>query len=337
MLDLTTLQKIDSNRMYEIYDKWPSIAKNAFELKYEKKIFTDIEHLIFAGMGGSGSIGDIFSSILSKSMIHVNVVKGYDLPKTANSKTLVVITSVSGDTAETLSVLKSAHKLRCKIIAFSSGGKIKKYCVKNKIQYLRVPMYHSPRASFTNYLYTMLNVLYSSLQIKREDIIESISQLEKLGKEINSSNLTESNHSLELAKWITDIPIIYYPFGLQSVAIRFKNSLQENAKMHVFVEDGIEVCHNGIVSWERESNVHPILLQGQDDHIKTKERWEIIENLFQIKNINYKKIMSNKGNILSKLISLIYLVDYSTIYKAVLDNIDPSPVKSIDFVKKYLK
>jgi len=52
-----------------------------------------------------------------------------------------------------------------------------------------------------------------------------------------------------------EIPLIYYPYGLQAAAIRFKNSLQENSKIHVISEDVIETCHNGIVSWESKSNV----------------------------------------------------------------------------------
>src|SRR5207245_8500340 len=105
-------------------------------------------HIVFAGMGGSGSIGDIFSSILSNANIHVSIVKGFTLPKTVDSNTLVVTTSVSGNTAESLFILDSAKKIDCKILAFSSGGKMQEYCANNKIEYRRIPQFHSPRASF---------------------------------------------------------------------------------------------------------------------------------------------------------------------------------------------
>jgi len=336
-VDLSKLEKYDSKKMYAVYDKWPEIARKSFESKQILVDFDGIKHIIFAGMGGSGAIGDIFASVLSKSNIHVNVIKGYILPKTANSDTLVIVTSVSGNTTETLSVLKSAQKLNCKIIAFSSGGEMLEYCKENKIMYRVITQYHSPRASFTSYLYTMLKVLHLTLKIKHEDILESIEGLEKINKEINSLNLNDCNPALKLAKWITGMTMIYYPFGLQSASIRFKNSLQENAKMHVFSEDVIEACHNGIVAWERKSNIQPILITGQDDHVKTKERWYIIKEFFQQNKIEYKEIISVNGNILSKIINLIYLLDYSTIYKAVLNEIDPSPVKSIDFIKEKVK
>lgn len=128
--------------------------------------------------------------------------------------------------------------------------------------------------------------------------------------------------------------MIYYPFGLKAAAIRFKNSLQENAKMHVMAEDVVEACHNGIVSWELKSDVQPILVEGKDDYVKTKERWKILKQFFSENQIKFNEISSINGSILSKLINLIYVLDYATIYRAVLSGINPSPVKSIEFVKK---
>ena len=135
---------------------------------------------------------------------------------------------------------------------------------------------------------------------------------------------------------ITGTPVIYYPHGLETVAIRFKNSLQENAKTHAISENVVESSHNGIVSWERPSNMVPIMIEGKDDHIKTKERWKILREYFEVNNIKYNKIQSVDGNILSKVMCLIYILDYSTIYYAVQLGIDPSPIRSIDFIKDRL-
>ena len=82
MLNLLTLDKYDTQGMYKVYDNWPQIAKEAYESDLEPIDFENIDHIVFAGMGGSGAIGYLFSAILSKSNIHVNVEKGYLLPKT---------------------------------------------------------------------------------------------------------------------------------------------------------------------------------------------------------------------------------------------------------------
>ena len=179
LLDITTLQKFDTQSMYKIYDKWPQIAREQYERDLDSIDFGDISHVVFAGMGGSGAISDIFSAILSKTNIHVDVVKGYLLPKTVDSKSLVVTTSISGNTEETLSILAAASNLECKTIAFSDGGKIQKYCTEKGLEYRKISMVHSPRASFPVFLFGMLKILEPILPIKKNDIAESLDELVK--------------------------------------------------------------------------------------------------------------------------------------------------------------
>ena len=335
-MDLEELEKIDSKKMFKVYDIWPDISKESYEQEFSKPEFSDIDHIVFAGMGGSGTIGDVFSSILSKNDIHTSVVKGYLLPKTVDENTLVVVSSISGNTHEPLTILENSKNSQAKFIVFSSGGMIKEYALKNKMNYQEIKMEHSPRASLPKYIFSMLKTLESVIPVKKSDVLDTISKMEIVRKNISSNNLNENNTALNLAKWITGIPVLYYPWGLQSAAIRFKNSLQENSKLHVVTEDVIEACHNGIVSWERNSNMQPILIQGHDDYFKTIERWKILKEFFRDRKIEFFEIKSVDGNILSKIVNLVYLLDYASIYHAVLKKIDPSPVNAIDFVKARL-
>ena len=156
--------------MHKVYDDWPQIARKTYESDLETIDFKDINHIVFSGMGGSGAIGDLFSSILSKTPVHVTVVKGYLLPKTVDTNTLVIPISISGNTVETISTLKSAKDIGCKIIGFSSGGEIEKYCKKNQIEYRKIELIHSPRASFVKVTYSLLNILNSLLPINENDI-----------------------------------------------------------------------------------------------------------------------------------------------------------------------
>ena len=336
MITQHDLEKYDPSGMHKIYDKWPEIAKQAYDSNLESIDFPNIDNVIFAGMGGSGAIGDLFSSILSKSKIHVSLVKGYLLPRTVDKNTLVITTSISGNSVEALTVLESAKNSDCSLIAFSSGGKMEELCKKNHIEYRKIDYIHSPRSSLVKYVYSMLKILNQILPVTKNEIIESINELDSIQNNISSENLSDSNRAIDLANWIRGIPLIYYPYGLQSAAIRFKSSLQENAKMHAMIEDVIEASHNNIVSWERPSIVQPILIQGKDDYIKTKERWGIIEQYLQENKIDFKKVDSVNGNILSKIIVLYYLFDYCSIYKAIMNKTDPTPVSSINFIKSKL-
>jgi len=336
LLDQNILDKYDSQGMYKVYDKWPEIAKNSYETDHEPLDLQKLKHIVFVGMGGSGVVGDIFQAILSKTNIHVNIVKGYRIPPTVNKETLVVAVSVSGNTQETLFVLDLAKKIGCKIIAFASGGKMQDYCLKNNIEFRKVDQFHSPRASLPAFIYSILKILQTTLQLDENDVIDSIKQLDLLSRKISSKNLVLDNPSLELANWITGIPLIYYPNGLRASALRFKNCFHENAKIHALAEEVLEATHNHIVAWENSSTVKPILLQGVDDHPKTKERWKILKNYFEVNKISYKEVFSIQGSILSKIMHLIYLSDYTTIYFATLSKIDPTPIRSLDFIKKGL-
>jgi len=336
LLNLEILKKIDTKGMFKIYDDWPQIALESFSNSLESIKCNKVEHIVFAGMGGSGTVGDVFSSILSKTDIHVSVVKGYTLPKTVNQESLVISTSVSGDTDETMNIVKLTKEIGCNSIAFSSGGKIENYCLKNNLEYRKIEQIHSPRASFTKFLFSMLKVLSPIIPISDNMVKESIQVINQLKNKIDSTNITEDNPALNLAEWIKETPVIYYPVGFEAAVIRFKNSLQENSKQHVIAEDIIETCHNGIVSWEKPSKFNPILVQGEDDYVKTKERWNILKEYFNENNLEFKEIHSVKGNILSKIIQLIYLFDYASIYNAVINEIDPTPVKSIEYIKKRL-
>jgi len=336
LVEQSQLQRFDSQSMHKTYDRWSELAINSYESSHKQVDYKDISQILFAGMGGSGAINDVFSSILSKTKIHVSSIKSHIIPKTVDSDTLVVTTSISGNTMETLSILDSAKKLGSKIISFSSDGKMQQFCDEYGIEHRNIPMMHSPRASFVSFFYSMLKVLEPVIPIRKSDVKESLNQLQKTGNEVRSSNLTQTNPALDLASWITKIPLVYYPQGLYASALRFKNSLQENAKMHVMIEEVGEACHNGIVSWEVPSNVQPILIQGKDDHIQTKRRWKIFKRFFDEKDIDYKEVFSTDGSLLTKLINLNYLFDYSSIYRAVLSKIDPSLITSINYFKQQL-
>ena len=135
---MSDINKFDSQKMHKVYDMWPKIAKESYFSDLDLVEYEKSDHIIFAGMGGSGAIGDIFSAILSKTSTHVTVAKGYHLPKTVTEDSVVVISSISGNTIETISMLENAIKLNSKIIVFSDGGKIEKICKEKNIPLYRV-------------------------------------------------------------------------------------------------------------------------------------------------------------------------------------------------------
>ena len=315
--------------MRDAYDRWPEAAEASY-MNGTAESCGDVRHVVFAGMGGSGALGDFVGALMSGLDIHVSVVKGYNLPKTADAHTLAVCSSVSGDTAETLTVLKKAASA-CRTLSFSSGGAMEKYCTSNGLPHRRVEAVHSPRASFVSFLYGMLAALGEITGVSRMDVAESIRVLRSTRRMITAKH---ANPAVELAKWLTGMPVVYYPWGFEAAATRFKNSLQENAKMHAITEDILEASHNGIVAWESDTGARPVMMQGPDDNPRTKERWRIFEEYFDSRAIPYRVVRAVDGHILSKLVNLVYTLDYTSMYLADIRGVDPTPVHSIDFVKE---
>ena len=163
--------------MYQTYDRWPEIAEQSYENNFSKIDIKNVDHIVFAGMGGSGTIGDIFSSILSTTNTHVSVVKGYLLPKTVDKNTLVICTSISGNTKETLSILENSKNSQAKFVSFSSGGIMEEYSRKNNIKFYKIKQNHSQRASLLSLLYSSLNILEQTIPINKKSVQESINEL----------------------------------------------------------------------------------------------------------------------------------------------------------------
>ena len=210
-MDIDEIKKFDPQKMYEVYDNWAILSKEAYEKELPKIHFEDIDHIVLAGMGGSGAIGDIIEAILSRENFHVSTVKGYLLPKTVDSKTLVIAISISGNTKETLSILDYSSNLDAKFIAISSGGEMVEKCKEYSIPHYNISMNHSPRASFGVFLYSILNMLGEALPIQKTEVIESLEKMRNLQEKINSKNLEKDNLALNLAKKINSNPLIYFP------------------------------------------------------------------------------------------------------------------------------
>lgn len=319
-----------AQEMIEVYRSWPEYAEESYTSS--EKIDVKFDNIVFSGMGGSGIIGDILSHITKSG--NVSVSKGYFLPKNMTRNTLVICNSASGNTIETLSLLKEAHKNKCKIVGFASGGKIEAYCKKNNIEFKKYKVVSSPRSSLVLSLYTILGALSESLGIHRNDINESMKNLKQTKREIFSNS--KDNPSSTLSKFISGIPICYYSPVLLPAALRFKNDFQENCKKHAMIEEIAESCHNSINAWERSSIVRPILLRKADEPNSIKKQFEVVKEYYKSKKLVYEEIFTPKGNLLNSLINPIYYMGYATILRSISEGIDPTDIPAIRFIKARL-
>ena len=303
------------------------------------------DNIIVAGMGGSAIGGDLLKDwAKNKLTVPIEVNREYHLPAYVGKKTLVLITSYSGDTEESLSAFLDALKRKCMIYCVSSGGALLKYAEKLKVPYLQVPSGMPPRAALP-YMFVPLIVYMEKAGLVKgvsEELKEALTLLEKISKENSPAKPAEENFAKTLALNIGETVPVVYGFGFyRSVAQRFKQQFNENSKVPAKWEFFPELDHNEIVGWENSGDFGKcfsvIFIRDKDEPVEIKSRIEITKQIMNKACLKMFDIPAQGKSALAKMLSTIIIGDFTSNYLAVLHGVDPTPVKTINHLKDTLK
>ena len=302
----------------------------------DKTVNKDVKNVIICGLGGSG-IGGKIASKLAESRCEKPVVtyNSYSLPAFVNKNTLVIISSYSGDTEETVSALKEAITRKCEIICISSGGEVKEIAEKNNIPVLLVPGGNPPRAMLTYSLTQLLFIFehYSLMTIDAlDEINNSISLLDKEEKDIKE----EAKKVADQVKNTT--VLIYTDASFEGVGTRFKQQLNENTKTLAFANVIPEMNHNELLGWQGGSkSFSSIFLRNTTDNSRNQLRMDISkENISKIAN-SCVEIYSKGNTEIERIFYFILMTDWISIYLADIYKVDTIEIKVIDFLKNQLR
>ena len=317
-------------------------AKLAEKIKVS---YPEPNNIVVAGMGGSGIGGDLFKDwARTKTRVPVEVNREYQLPQYAGKKTLVLITSYSGDTEESLGAFLDALKRKCMIFCVSSGGALLENAERLKVPYLRVPGGMPPRAALP-YLFVPLLVYLEKMGLAAgasEELNEALKLLEKISKDNSPEMPTKENFSKTLALNIGQTAPTVYGFGIyRSVAMRFKQQFNENSKVPAKWEVFSELNHNEIVGWEGAGELgkyfSTIFIRDKDEPTEIRSRIEITKELVAKAGLAVFEVPVQGKNSLAKMLSTVCIGDFASVYLAVLRRVDPTPVKTINYLKDTLK
>ncbi|MCX7610034.1 MAG: bifunctional phosphoglucose/phosphomannose isomerase [Ignavibacterium sp.] len=301
----------------------------------------EINNIIISGLGGSAIAGDLIKNFLKDELrIPLIVNRNYTLPIFANEKTLVICSSYSGNTEETLSAYNDALQRKCKIICLSTGGELEKLAFKNNIPFIQLKRGFQPRYALGQSFASVLSV-FSKLKLvqNQEDILWEIITLWKKRADEYSK---ENNPAFNIAESLLGfIPIIYSVSDFNnSIGMRFKAQLNENSKLHCFHNELPEMNHNEIIGWEshKQKNLCAKVIYILDDqiHPQIKRRFEIISDMIKSSDVEIITLKSSEENFKMRLMDLIYLTDWVSYYLAVLRGFDPSEIDFIHSLKNKL-
>jgi len=340
------VKKIDKSNMLSHLMKTPDYCRDAVSRAKQVKVPEKMKpkNIIIVGMGGSAIGGEILQDWLRDELpIPIEVCKDYILPAYANKDTLFFANSYSGNTEETLSAFLDAVRRKCVAITITSGGHLLSFSQKLQVSHLTIPSHLPPRVAIP-YLFFPLPVLMERMGLLpsiEEDLQEAIQVLKKVGEENSPKIPTEDNQAKKLAlELVGTMPIIYGFRQYQSIAHRLKTQFNENSKVPSKYDVFPELNHNETVGWEAPENLTKnysiTLIRDPDEPPEIRHRIEVTKSLAFHKARKVLEIYARGEGKLAKMFSVLRMGDFTSVYLAILQGIDPTPVKIIDEVKQEL-
>ncbi len=329
-----------------IYD-FPVNIVDALKIELSQPITADeitFKNILIAGMGGSAIGGDVVNALAGDQInIPLVVSRHYELPAWVSRDTLVVCSSYSGNTEETLSAFEDAKTKGAFIVGITTGGKLLAKLQEGNYPYIAIPSGLQPRAAMAFSFVPMLNLLNQLGLIDHSTIDQlngAVSLLSKVREEYSIQG--SENPTLKIAEKIAyKLPVIYGQTTTTGIAaMRWKGQICENAKMLAYHNELPELNHNEIVGWENNKSVIEqialIWLKDVQDNERVRYRQTFTEEILN-KVAAIQEIVSVEGETFTeRFLHLIYFGDWVSYWCAAIHGTDSSPVFKIENLKKKL-
>ena len=350
MVDLdnaSAYRQFDKSGMLDHLHRFPEQCLKAWEKVQRFELpreYAKISNVVIVGMGGSAIGGDIVRRLaLSESKVPVRVHRDYGLPAFVDENTLVIASSYSGNTEETLSAFTEALGNRSRKLVIASGGKLKQLAEQECIPAFVIDYQAPPRAAFPHSLIPLVGIFQKLglLGDKSADLHEAVDILNQLSDDFVETKSLASNPAKQLAAKLRGrIAVIYGAEILSEVARRWKGEFNENSKAWAFFENFPELNHNAVVGYEfppeAKERIFVLMLRSSLLRPRNLLRYEVTARLLSKAGISYEFAEATGKSALSQVLSLVLLGDYASFYLSMLNRVDPTHVDAIDFIKQYL-
>ncbi len=346
--DLERLEKIDRSKMWKLLFDFPLQCRQAImladALPLSPQTSRQLNKTVVCGLGGSAIGGDILKTLLfQKLKIPILINRNYGLPRLVDEETLAFIVSYSGSTEETLSAYEECKKRRSFLISICSGGELKDLSKQDEVPCLIVPSGMPPRTTIGYLSIPLLRILERLKWVEPQNYEELLQVLGEVRKRCHPEVPLSKNPAKSLAQELLGkIPLVYGVEGnTDVVAHRLKTQFNENSKILAFWNVFPELNHNEIVGWGEEGKIdlkrfYPIFIRDHGEAEKIKKRIEITQSIIKKRKVKWSEIWTEGKDKLIRVLSAIYIGDWVSFYLAIAEEVDPTPVKMIDFLKKEL-
>lgn len=343
-LDNINFRKQDPEKMIEFIENFPqmccdarTIAKNFALPSY----YIKAKKFLFLGMGGSGAAGDIVCDLLFSKGVVAQSVHDYSIPGWVDGDTVVIASSYSGNTEETLAAFLEAKERGAKLICITTGGKLGILANKFNVPSIIFDMKAQPRAAFPDLFIFILSIFekLGHLNLSDSDFEAAIDFIEKNLLKFKSSTRTAANLAKTLAlKLSGQVPVIYSSGILKSVGQRVKTQFNENSKSFSFHEVLPELDHNSVLGYRHpKSNIFVVSLESAFDHARVTKRQNITCEVMRKEKAKFERVkfVPSQGEI-AEILTMVLFGDFVSYYLAILNGENPSSIDNINYLKNEL-
>lgn len=291
-----------------------------------------ITSVLVCGLGGSGIGGAIVSQLLKAELkVPFVCVNDYNVPAFVDENTLLIASSYSGNTEETIAAVEEGVKKNAEICVITSGGKLVEMAKEHNWNIALVPGGEQPRAMLAYSIIQQIFLLKNYGLVSNEHIL----QLKQVTKMIDKYDQAIQIEATALAKKIQGhIPIIYADSSFGGLATRFKQQINENSKELCWTHVLPEMTHNELVGWAGgKANMAPIYLATDYDHPRSTYRWNISKEIIGKYTPNISEIHAKGENQIEQLFYMIHFTDWVSWFLSELKNVDANEVEVIHYLK----
>ncbi|MFN0202685.1 MAG: bifunctional phosphoglucose/phosphomannose isomerase [Bacteroidia bacterium] len=296
---------------------------------------TDIRNIVLTGLGGSAFGGEITKGYLAtRAKVPFLICREYEVPAFVNEHTLLLACSYSGNTEETLSAFVQAEAQGAEIVCITSGGTLKKWAEEKGKNLIVIPSGYPPRAAAGFAVIQQLEVLkaYNIIGDYRADMAEAT----EIVRTFADYDLVKEVAKEMKGKFL----FAYASIQMESIAIRWRQQIEENSKQLMSHHIVPEMNHNELVGWKQPAELmkytHTTFIQSDFDHARVRLRMDLNKQIIGEHCPCIRTVNAKGTGYMAQAFYLLHLGDWISYYLAEENQEDPSPVKVIDFLKNEL-
>lgn len=322
-------------QMNNLIAEFPNNLSQAMEIANQSSIQkpgNEIKNVVICGMGGSGIGGKIVAQWLVDDLnVPVGFCQGYSIPKYVNENTLVIASSYSGNTEETIMSVEAAIAKGAHVIGITSGGKLAEICKEKSFDYILVPGGNPPRTALAFSLVQLVNVFHQLGMCPAERLEE----LKKAKDLIVQNEESIKQEAKTIAASLKDkIPVVYATDSYEALAVRVRQQLNENSKKIGWSSALPEMNHNELVGWGGgDDRFGVVFLDSKDLIERNQKRLDISLNRLKDKTDTVIRVEAKGDSKIERTIYLNCIMDWVSLFLAEINNVDSIEIEIINYLK----